>query len=131
DSVANFDDDLLGGEAGIAPTAGDKTAGLLWRKIAAKQDDPMEFGAAELPWVELAKSAEFEKNRVAYAHAYIHSPRGGPANGVVEHCFGLKIWVNGNEVYRSTERHAELAGYESLSRRELAHAEPPDGRFVC
>src|SRR5258707_606838 len=28
DSVANFDDDLLGGEAGLTPVAGEKTAGL-------------------------------------------------------------------------------------------------------
>jgi hypothetical protein len=131
DSVANFDDDLLGGESGVAPTVGDKTAGLVWRKIAARQDDPMEFGAAALPWVELAKAGDFEPNRVAYAHAWLYSPRGGPVRGVVEHCYGLKIRVNGREVYRVPERQAQLAGYESLSRRELAHSEPPDGRFDC
>lgn len=131
DSVANFDDDLLGSEAGVNPAAGERTAGLEWRKIAAKQDDPMEFGAALLPWVELAKVEEFEKNRVAYAHTWLYSPRGGPLRGVVEHCFGLKVWVNGREVYRSTDRRAALGGYEPISRWELAHLEPLDGKFAC
>jgi hypothetical protein len=131
DSVANLDDDLLGTEKGASPNAGDQTAGFAWRKIAPKQDDPMDFGAAVLPWVELAKPEEFEKSRIAYAHTWIYSPRGGPVRGIVEHCFGLKAWVNGHEVYRSLERHANLAGYESISRHELAHAEAPDGRFEC
>lgn len=131
DSVANLDDDLLKAEIDVAPNAGDQTAGLTWRKITAKQDDPMEFGAAVLPWAELAKADEFQKNRIAYAHTWVYSPRGGPVRGIVEHCFGLKAWVNGREVYRSPERNAHLAGYESLSRLELAHVEPRDGRFEC
>jgi outer membrane protein assembly factor BamB len=129
--VENFDDDLLGGETEARPDEGEKVADLVWRTIPAKQDDPMDFGQAVLPWVELAKSNEFEKNRIAYAHAYLFSPRGGPARGVVEHCYGMKAWVNGREVYRSTERHAVLGGYEPISRQELANVEPADGRFDC
>src|SRR5204863_5891074 len=74
---------------------------------------------------------DFEKNRVAYAQTWLYSPRGGPARGVVEHCFGLKVWVNGREVYRATDRHAALGGYEPISRWELAHVEPLDGKFAC
>ncbi len=129
DSVKNLDDDLLGGEADIAPTAGDKTAGLEWHKIVAKVDDPMDFGAAVLPVVSLIKPEEFQRNRVAYAHAYLHSPRGGTVRGVVDHCYGLKVWVNGQQVYREPERLAVLGGYEPISRHELAYDETPSGRF--
>jgi len=131
DSVENLDDDLLDGESAVAPTAGDEVKGLRWRPITAKQDDPMEFGAAVLPWVELARGDAFARNQVAYAHTYLYSPRGGPARGVVEHCYGLKAWVNGREVYRAPHRHSVLAGYEPISRRELAHDETPSGRFDC
>jgi len=131
DSVANFDDDLLGGESRVSPTEGETVANLTWRKIAAKRDDPMEFGAAALPWVEIAKGDEFAPNRVAYIHTHVYSPRGGPVHGVVGHCFGLKVWLNGLAVYRSAERHTELGGYEPISRYELANNEPPDGKFDC
>lgn len=131
DSVKNLDDDLLGGEATASPTAGEKSAGLEWRRIAGKLDDPMDFGAAVLPSVSLIKPDEFQQNRVAYAHAYIHSPRGGEVRGVVDHCYGLKVWVNGKQVYREPHRLAILGGYEPISRHELAHDETPSGRFEC
>jgi outer membrane protein assembly factor BamB len=131
DSVANLDDDLLGGEADASPTVGEKSAGAEWQKIAGKVDDIMEFGAAGLPWVPLAKPDEFQRNRVAYAHTYLHSPRGGIVRGVVEHCYGLKVWVNGKQVYREPHRLGILGGYEPISRHELAHDETPSGRFEC
>lgn len=129
DSVENFDDDLLMGEATVTPSAGDQAAGLTWTKISAKQDDPMVFGEAVFPWVELAKASEFEMNRIAYVHTYLFSPRGGLVRVVVEHCYGCKAWVNGSEMYRSTERHAVLGTYEPISRYELANLEPPASRF--
>ncbi len=131
DSVKDIDRDLLKGETAISPTEGDRTAGLLWKRIAAKQDDPMEFGAAGLPWVEFVKAEEWAPNRVFYAHTYILSPRGGPVRGVVEHCFGLKVWINGSQVYRSTERQAPLGAYEPISRYELASEQPPAGHFAA
>lgn len=130
-SVENIDDDLLEGEAGVAPMAGEQTAGLAWRLVTAKQDDPMDFGAAVLPWVELAKVENFAPNQVAYAHTWLFSPRGGPARGVIEHCYGLKAWVNGRDVYRAPHRHSVLAGYEPISRHELGNVEVPSGRFDC
>ncbi len=63
-------------------------------------DDPYVFGTATLPFVELAKPDDFVPNRIGYVHAYLFSPRGGPVRGVVDHNFGLKVWVNGREVYR-------------------------------
>ncbi len=129
DSVANFDDDLLGGEATASPTAGDRAAKLEWLRVAAPLDDPMVFGTAGLPWVELEKVDRFERNRICYAHAHVFSPRGGRTRAVVEHCFGLKAWVHGREMYRSDKRLGVLGGYEPISKHELAHFETPSGRF--
>ncbi len=129
DSIKDIDRDLAKGEAALSPTEGEHTADLVWKRVAAKRDDLMDFGAAGLPWVDLAKGAELAQNRVFYAHTYVYSPRGGPVRGVVEHCFGLKIWVNGKEAYRAVDRQAPLGGYEPISRMELAHIEPPAGHF--
>src|SRR5579871_851736 len=111
DTVNNLDDDLLAGEPQMEPTDGDRAAGLMWQKVLAPFDDPMVFGTALLPLVELAKTDEFEQNRVAYAHTYVFSPQGGMTRGVVDHCFGLKVWVNGRQVYRSPERTVGLGVY--------------------
>ncbi|MDB5338348.1 MAG: hypothetical protein JWN70_3967 [Planctomycetaceae bacterium] len=130
-SVENFDEDLLGGEAKADPVAGDSAAGQEWRKFSAKQDDPLDFGAAVLPFVPLVKPDDVVPNRIGYAVTHVFSPRGGPIRGVVEHGFGLKVLVNGAEVYREPTRQGALGGYEPLSRHELAHREPPSGRFQC
>jgi outer membrane protein assembly factor BamB len=131
DSIQNLDDDLLSGESRVEPNGGDGTSSLVWEKLVAPHDDPMVFGTAVLPFVELGKPETFKPNQVAYAHTHVYSPRGGPIRGVVDHCFGLKVWVNGREVYRCPERLVALGGYAAISRHELAHTEPPSGRFDC
>ena len=129
DSVEKFDDDLLGGESQVSPVSGEQVAGAAWRKVAGTLDDPMVFGTAGLPWVTLAKPEEFKHNCVAYAHAHLYSPRGGRTRAVVEHCYGLKAFVNGKEVYRSVMRQGRLGGYEPISKQELANTGEPAGRF--
>jgi hypothetical protein len=129
DSVKDFDKDLLGGEAEVMPSAGDKSAGLEWKPVAAPPDNIWVFGAAELPWLDLAKAVGFKRNQLAYAHTYVFSPRGGPARIVVQHGEGMKAWVNGKEVYRQPERGMTLAGYEPISRHELNNLDQPSPRF--
>jgi outer membrane protein assembly factor BamB len=131
DSTKDLDRDLVGGEESLSPNEGDRTSELVWKRFNAKQDDRMEFGAAVLPWVELIKSERFETNRVFYAFTYLYSPRGGPATAVVEHCLGLKVWVNGKQAYRAADRMAPLGTYEPISRYELANSEPPAGHFTA
>jgi hypothetical protein len=41
----------------------------------------------------------------------------------------MKAWVNGNEVYRSTERRIVLGSYPAISNHELRHSDEPSARF--
>ncbi len=131
DSAESFDEDQLGGEDKAEPAAGDAAGDQHWQVLKAPLDDPMVFGTAKMPFVELATEENFVKNRVIYAHAYLFSPRGGPARALVEHCFGLKAWVNGKEVYRHSGRQGGLDTYPGLSRLELEQTESNSGAFDC
>ncbi len=129
DSVKEFDHDSLGGEAAVEPSAGDKAGGQTWQATTVPPDDPMVFGTAELPWLDAAKLLGFQPNQIAYAHAYLYSPRGGPARIAVDHSFGLKAWLNGRELYRSPQRQVALGFYTSLSTHEIKHVDQSSPRF--
>ncbi len=59
DSVDDFDDAPLGDETALEPSADgirlDGEPNRQWRRAAAPPDDPMVFGTAELPWLDVAK----------------------------------------------------------------------------
>jgi outer membrane protein assembly factor BamB len=129
DSVKDFDRDFLTGETTVEPVAGGKAGSLTWKGASVPPDDITVFGTAELPWLDLAKVVGFKDNQFAYAHAYLFSPRGGPARVVVDHSYGLKVWVNGKEVYRATQRMMALGFYPSISKHELGHWDKPSPRF--
>jgi len=123
DSIKDFDTDFLGGEANAEPAAGQSVADHAWKPLTAPPDDIHVFGAAEPPFLDLAKVVGFEKNQFAYAHTWLHSPRGGPARLVIDHCYGLKVWLNGRQMYREPKREFQLGAYPQLSRFELSHTE--------
>jgi len=129
DSIKDFDRDHLGGEEKVEPNAGDKVGERVWTAVAATPDDIMVFGTAELAYCDFTKTFEFKPNQVGYACTYLHSPRGGPARIVVDHGHGLKVWLNGKQVYRSPGRGVGLGYYTSLSRNELEHREAVSPQF--
>src|SRR5262249_29687880 len=129
DSVKEFDRDFLDGEATAEPAAGKKVGGATWTPASVPPDDIMVFGTAELPWLDLAKAVGFKRNQLAYAHTYLFSPRGGPVRMVVDHGHGMKVWVNGKEVYRSPQRGYGLGFYTALSKHELQHLDQASPRF--
>jgi outer membrane protein assembly factor BamB len=129
DSVQDFDGDVLSGEATVEPTEGDKAADRVWQRAAVPPDDPMIFGNAELPWLDLVKAVGFQRSQIAYAHTYLFSPRGGAARIVVQHGQGLKAWLNGREVYREPRRSMSLGSYVQISAHELRHLHQPSPRI--
>ncbi len=129
DSEKDFDDDPLNGETSIEPSIGDKLAEQEWKPLMSLADDPMQFGTAEVPWLDVGKAVGFKINQLAYAHTYLFSPRGGPARVVVDHGEGLKAWLNGREVYRQPKRAMGLGYYTNLSKIELHHQVAKSPRF--
>jgi outer membrane protein assembly factor BamB len=129
DGEKNFDDDPLGGEETVNPAVGDTVGERAWRQVTAPPDDPMVFGTAELPWLDVGKIVGFQTNQVAYAHTWLYSPRGGQARIVVDHAHGLKVWINGRIVYRNPERGVSLGYYTAISRHELSDLDQPSPDF--
>ncbi len=60
DSVKDFDQDTLAGEASVEPFAGEKRNDREWKLATVPPDDIMVFGTAELPW---PKSSGFSATR--------------------------------------------------------------------
>jgi outer membrane protein assembly factor BamB len=120
DSVRDFDQAQLADETTLRPSGGDKLGALAWKPLTATLDDRWVFGTAVLPSANLAAAVGgFKPNQVAYAHTYLHSPRGGRVRAVVEHAHGLKVWLNGTAVYRSPERGGGMGNYYAFSRVEF------------
>jgi hypothetical protein len=129
DSLRDLDEECLAAEAAVAPAEGDRAGGRTWTRASVPADDIMVFGTAQLPWLDLAKAVGYRTNQIAYACTYLFSPRGGPARIVVDHGHGLKVWVNGKQVYREPERRMALGTYPALSKHELHHLDQPSPRF--
>ena len=74
DSEKNFNDDVMIREAFVEPTAGttpianSEGADLEWKPLTSPADDPMVFGTAEVPWLDVGKAVGFKINQLAYAH---------------------------------------------------------------
>jgi outer membrane protein assembly factor BamB len=129
DSVRDFDQECLEGEATVEPAAGEKVGDRTWTAATVPPDDIMVFGTALLPWLDVARVVGFRNNQFAYAHCYLFSPRGGRARIVVDHGEGLKAWLNGKQVYREPKRAMGLGVYPALSKHELYHLDQTAPRF--
>jgi outer membrane protein assembly factor BamB len=130
DSVKDLDRAGPFDEVPVHPIAGDKVGALTWQRTALRPEDPFAFGKVNMPWLDLAAAVGgYKKNQIAYAHVYLHTPRGGTVRAVVEHAHGLKAWLNGKQVFRSADRGMVLGNYANLSRQELQHATTPSPRF--
>jgi outer membrane protein assembly factor BamB len=120
DSVRDFSKAQLRDETTLEPTAGDKAGALVWKKLSAPIDDRWAFGPVIPPWADVAKIVGgYKRNQIAYAHAYLFAPTGGTIRAVLEHAHGLKVWLNGKEVYGSGERSQGMGNYYAFSRVEL------------
>jgi outer membrane protein assembly factor BamB len=120
DSVRDFNEAQLAGETEVKPSAGDKVGSLAWKPLSAQLDDRWVFGTAVLPVADLAAAVGgFKPNQIAYVHTYLYAPKGGRVRGIVEHAHGLKVWLNGAEVYRSPQRGGGMGNYYAYSRVEF------------
>jgi outer membrane protein assembly factor BamB len=120
DAVQEFKQPELADDATIQPSAGDSARERQWKKMTAQVDDRYAFGPATAPVADVtAAIGGSMPNQVAYAHTYIHAPRGGTILAVVDHVYGMKAWCNGKEVYAASERRVALGSYYPYSRVEF------------
>ena len=137
DTVAEFDKEQIAGEAELAPAEGDKAIGangasaqgeLAWKKTAiVKEADYQRWGTTELDKFDIDKLFGKEPNRVIYAFTWVYSDRAGKAAFIVDHHFGLKLWVNGEPVYAAAKRVDGLGNYVGISgqKKGLVHNRSP------
>ncbi len=129
DSERDFDVAVLKDESSAQPNEGETINEKTWKPTQSPADDPMVFGTAELPWLDLNKVFSVAKKQIGYAHTYVYSPASGKVRAVVDHSYGLKVWLNGREIYRQPKREMHLGSYQALSRYELNHLPEPSPEF--
>ena len=130
DSVKEFDAAALAGEADLAPAEGDKAGDAAWQRLEMlKKPDYERWGTTELDWVDLGEVFGTRINQMAYAHTYLYCERPGRVMGVVDHGYGLKVWLNGEAVYAAPKREGALGSYVGISRQKQALTNTPSPRF--
>lgn len=130
DPVKHFDEQQVPDEGALKPREGQRVGEREWKKLVAPFDDPNEFGTAAMPFVDLAKATGgFQPKQVSYAFASIYAPRAGTVRAVVQHSHGMKVWLNGTEIYRSPERQMQMSFYSGFGRAELEHSVARSPRF--
>jgi hypothetical protein len=75
-------------EADPQPDEGQKAGGVAWTTLAC--DDTL---------LNLMGHFKEMKNKIAYAHTYLHSATASLLMFQPEHARGLKMWLNGKEIY--------------------------------
>jgi len=128
DSMQDFDKELIPGESALAPAEGDRVGEVAWKRLEIKRKPDYEYwGTPLFESADLVQAVGYKANQVAYAHTYLHCERAGTVAMVVDHAHGLKVWANGEVVYRNPDRGIGLGNYVGISRykQTLTHGRSP------
>ncbi|MHB1033075.1 MAG: outer membrane protein assembly factor BamB family protein [Pirellulales bacterium] len=129
DSVKDFTKEQIPGEADAAPAEGEKLGQLAWHRLELKKKPDYDaWGTTELAWLDVGEALGYKPNHVAYAHVYLHSPRPGKVAALVEHGYGLKLWLNGRPLYEKSQQVMALGSYVGISRQKQALTNEPSPR---
>ncbi len=128
DSVTDFNSPQLPDEANLQPGPKDKSGGKPWTRLELTSNR-WELGPANLPWVDVGQVVGYAANEIGYASSTIYCTRAGRLRAVVDHSFGLCVWVNGKQVYASADRQVGLGNYMQLSNHARALTEPSSPAF--
>jgi len=117
-----LDEPALPDEAGIEPDEGARVGELAWKRCEVPEDilPPSErgtvAGAVNLRCVEPDDLlGGFKAQHAVYAHTYLHAPRGGEVELVIDHASGLKVLLNGEQLYKEPDVQFRLPWYTILS----------------
>src|SRR5262249_39382929 len=106
DETKSIAQPLLPNEADPQPDEGQKAAGAAWTTLNC--EDTL---------LNLMGHFKEMRNKTAYAHTYLHSAAGAVLLLQPEHARGLKMWLNGKEIYG---KDATNHGIKNVLKVELA-----------
>ncbi len=122
-SVAESGISPIGDETALHPKVGDKAGEKVWKPLTITMD-PWSFGTTELPFTDVGREVGNAINQIGYAYSSIYCTRAGRLRAVVDHSFGLCVWVNGKQVYCDAQRQVGLGSYAQLSNHARALTTP-------
>ena len=125
-----LDEPALPDEATVQPDEGGKVGELIWTELTIPDDIPPPYdrgsvaGATNLKFVAPEKVlGGFKADHLVYAHTWLHSESAGAAELIIDHAAGLRVWLNGQEVYRDPRLRVTMNWYTVLSKfRTLQYA---------
>jgi outer membrane protein assembly factor BamB len=88
DETKSIAQPLLPNETDPQPDEGQKALGAMWTTLSCEDS-----------LLNLMGHFKEMRNKTAYAHTYLHSATGAVLMLQPEHARGLKIWLNGKEIY--------------------------------
>jgi outer membrane protein assembly factor BamB len=117
-----LDEAFVPDEAALQPAEGDKVVGQEWKleeqldykdgftpeRIRKNHGGPYSLGFSTRFYVLEGKGA----NTVGYAHTYLFAQSSGKIAMQVSHEDGMKVWVNGKEVYKTDKAFRNFHHYE-------------------
>ena len=130
ESAADLDKDFLKGEAAVQPSAGDKVDALEWKPFTVPTEQEINDKMFWAPQNEcedryglyaVTKVLGKVKEKVFYAHAYVHSERAGEVVFVIGHAGPMKMLVNGEEVFRGVKPHSGTGAAVWMFTRHQEH----------
>ena len=117
---------FLGDETQVQPAAGDQVGKLAWKRFEIPEPamPPYERGSVagmvSLERLNFNKELEGVKEAkdkaVCYAATNLYAERDGEVVLIIDHAYGVKVLVNGEEVYRDEEEKTGLGHYVLLGR---------------
>ena len=109
-----LEEETVPNESALSPDDGDALSSTTWVRFDKKSI--AELSEEVGPTDDVVDNLDFERvysketiaalpggQGVAYAHAYLFSPRAGTIALLLNHANGLKLWLNGNAIYSHPE----------------------------
>lgn len=119
DGSKDFDRELVPDEAKATPRIDEKVGELAWR-YAKPSSDGVSFWSINVT----PNPTKGPPNRVGYATTCLYVAKAGRIRAVMEHVVGVKVYVNGKEVYRDTQQRMVVGSAYGLSRNRVASVHP-------
>lgn len=124
DAGKEFDLEQIPDEGHAAPRIGDKVGELAWHFAQPASDGVSFYGVNATP-----TPGKGQRCQAGYATTCLYAAKAGRLRGVMEHVVGVKVYVNGKEVYRDKDQRMVVGSAYGLSRNRVASVHPIASSF--